>query len=255
MSTVHVGENEFYIAVSRGEGPAVVLIHGAGGSRLAWPPALRRRPDAMVYAIDLPGHGRSSGAGRDRIDAYAGDVLGLMDGLGLEEALLVGHSMGGAVAQMVALDAPRRVAGLLLVSTGPRLQVSDQILDGLAARFDETVGAISRWSWGPDADPEWVTRGREMMRETGPETVLGDFVACDRFDVRDRLDEIAAPTRVVTGAEDRMTPPPLGRALAEGIPGAAFSLVPGAGHMLMLERPAQVAAIATELVAQLEESS
>ena len=252
MPTVNVGGNDRYYAVSRGDGPAVVLIHGAGGSRLAWPPELRRLPEAMVYAIDLPGHGRSSGPGRDRIEAYAEDVLELMDALVLEEALLVGHSMGGAIAQLVALAAPDRVSGLLLLSTGAQLEVSDLILDGLETEFEATVASISKWSWGSDADPEWVAQGLQMLRETGPETLLGDFVACNRFDVRDRLGEIAAPTRVATGEEDRMTPPHLGRALADGISAATFTLVSGAGHMVMLERPAEVVAVATDLVAQLE---
>ncbi|MGD1992333.1 MAG: alpha/beta fold hydrolase [Anaerolineae bacterium] len=251
MPTIRVGENDLYAAISRRGAAAVVLIHGAGGSRLAWPPELRRLPGATVYTVDLPGHGRSSGAGRSRVDAYAGDVLGLMDGVGLESALVVGHSMGGAIAQMVALAAPDRVAGLLLVSTGPRLPVSDLILDGLKAQFEETVASISKWSWGPGADREWVAQGRQMMVEAGPEALLGDFVACDRFDVRDRLGEIVAPARVVTGEEDRMTPPHLGRGLAKGISHAAFSLIPGAGHMVILERPAAVAAVATEFMAQL----
>ena len=252
MPTVSAGRNELYYAVSRGDGPGVVLIHGAGGSHLAWPPELRRLPGATVYAIDLPGHGRSSGEGRDSIGDYARDVLSLMDGVGREEALLVGHSMGGAIAQMVALIAPRRVTGLLLLGTGARLQVSDAILDGLETQFDETVAAISKWSWGPEADPEWVAQGRQMMVEAGPEVLRRDFIACNRFDVRDRLDEIPAPTRVLTGEEDRMTPPRLGRSLADDIPGASFSLVPGAGHMVMLERPAEVVAVATALMAQLK---
>lgn len=250
MPTVSAGGNELAYAVSRGDGPGVVLIHGAGGSRLAWPPELRRLPDATVYTIDLPGHGRSSGQGRDSIGDYARDVLALMDGVGLAEALLVGHSMGGGIAQMVALVAPDRMAGLLLLGTGARLRVSDAILDGLGARFDETVATISRWSWGPEADSEWVAQGRQMMVETGAETLRRDFVACNRFDVRDRLGEISAPTHVVTGEEDRMTPPRLGRSLADDIPGASFSLVPGAGHMVQLERPQSVAEAAAALLAR-----
>jgi len=79
-----------------------------------------------------------------------------------------------------------------------------------------------------------------------PRVVWGDFAACDRFDIRERVGEITAPTLVITGSEDRMTPPKFGQWLAERIPGARFVLVEGAGHMVMLEKPDQVASAVRE---------
>lgn len=228
--------------VRSGRGVPVLLIHGAGGNHLVWPAALRRLPGAAVYALDLPGHGRSSGAGRERVEEYACDVVSLMDGLGLAQAVLVGHSMGGAVAQMVALEYPERVAGLALVGTGARLRVAPAILEGIEENFVQVVSLLDAWGWGAGADPRLVAAGRRMMLRAEPRVLLGDFRACDHFDVRERVGEIRAPTAVITGAEDVMTPPKYGQWLAERIPGAHFVLVPGAGHMVMLERPAEVAA-------------
>ncbi|HHS97048.1 MAG TPA: alpha/beta hydrolase [Chloroflexi bacterium] len=223
-----------------GDGPAVVLIHGAGGNHLVWPPALRRLPGASTYAIDLPGHGRSEGAGRETIEAYAADVMSFLDALGIQQAVLVGHSMGGAIAQTIALSHPGRVSGLVLLSTAARLRVAPAILEGLRTDFEGTVRLISQWAWGPDADPAWIERGREMMAACGSQVLYRDFLACDRFDVRDQVAAITCPLLVLTGSEDRMTPSRFGRWLAEQAPRGKFVLIEGAGHMLALERPQAV---------------
>lgn len=240
MPFAQIGEEALFYTVSGREGPALILIHGAGGNHLHWPAALRRLPGATVYAIDLPGHGRSTGPGREHIEEYAADVVRFMDAVAVARGVLVGHSMGGAIAQMVALVAPERVAGLVLVGTGARLRVAPVLLEGILQDARGTVALITGWAWGPEADPAMVARGRRMMARGDPRVLWGDFAACDRFDVRERVGEIAAPALVITGSEDRMTPPKFGQWLAERIPGARFIQVDGAGHMVMLEKPDQV---------------
>jgi len=239
-----------YHTTHSGDGPAVVLIHGAGGNHLAWPPALRRLPHVTTYAVDLPGHGRSEGAGRERIEEYAADLVRFLDTLGIERAVLVGHSMGGAIAQTVALTHPGRVDGLVLLATAARLRVAPAILEGLETDFEGTVRLISQWAWGPGADPLWVERGREMMEACGPQVLRKDFLACDRFDIRDRVASIACPTLVLVGSEDRMTPPRFGQWLADQLPGGKFALIEGAGHMLMLERPQEVLEAVTAFLSE-----
>ncbi|MBN1177722.1 MAG: alpha/beta fold hydrolase [Anaerolineae bacterium] len=233
------GETLFY--ARHGIGPAVVLIHGAGGSHLTWPPALRALEGVAVYAIDLPGHGRSAGAGRQRVADYAADVVAFLNAVGVERAVLVGHSMGGAIAQTVALDAPERVAGLVLLGTGARLKVSDVLLERVTHDVEGAVRLIAEWAWGPGTGPDVVARGVEVMMETRPEVLLGDFVACNLFDVRERVAGIGAPALVLAGSEDKMAPAKFGQSLAQAIPDARFEVLPGAGHMLALERPAEVA--------------
>jgi len=246
MPVVQIGEQTLFYTVSGRGGPALILIHGAGGSHLHWPAALRRMPGATVYAVDLPGHGRSEGPGRERIEDYAADVVRFMDAVGVSRGVLVGHSMGGAIAQMTALTAPERVAGLVLVGTGARLRVAPALLDGILQDARGALALITEWAWGPEADPAMVARGRQMMARVNPRVVWGDFAACDRFDIRERVEEITAPTLVITGSEDRMTLPRFGQWLAERIPGARFVLVEGAGHMVMLEKPDQVASAVRE---------
>jgi pimeloyl-ACP methyl ester carboxylesterase len=246
MPFAQIGEQALFYTVSRRGGPALILIHGAGGSHLHWPAALRRMPGATVYAVDLPGHGRSEGPGREHIEDYVADIVRFMDAVGVSRGVLVGHSMGGAIAQMTAFMAPERVAGLVLVGTGARLRVAPALLDGILQDARGALALITEWAWGPEADPAMVARGRQMMARVNPRVVWGDFAACDRFDIRERVGEITAPTLVITGSEDRMTPPKFGQWLAERIPGARFVLVEGAGHMMMLEKPDQVASAVRE---------
>ena len=100
-------------------------------------------------------------------------------------------------------------------------------------------------------DDDMVVRGMAEMRSVPPPVLLGDFVACDRFDVRDRLPSIAIPTLVVVGDQDVMTPPKHVAFLADHIPGARLHTVPGAGHMLPVEAPAPLAALLRPFLARL----
>ncbi len=232
-----------YYTVSKGpqDAPALVLVHGAGGSRLLWPPQLRRLPGATVYTLDLPGHGRSGGPACDTMAGYAGAIVAFLDEVGVGRAVIVGHSMGGAIALTLALDFADRVAGLVLLATGARLRVAPAVLDGLHADFAEAVELINRLTWSPGISPALVERGRQALLEAGPAVLVSDLTACDRFDVMERLGEIAAPTLVIAGSADLLTPLKYARFLAERIPGACCEILEGAGHMVMLEHPVEVA--------------
>lgn len=230
---------------------SVILIHGAGESHLVWPEALRNLSGAVVYALDLPGHGRSSGQGRSSIAAYAQVVVDWMSAVGLSRAVWVGHSMGGAIAQWAALHHPERVAALVLIATGARLRVSPEILEGLRTDFQRTVDRITEWSWGISPPARWVENTRHLLLSTDPALIEGDYRACDAFDVMDRLGEIRAPTLVIGGTADRMTPIKYAEYLAAHIPGARLVRVEGAGHMVMLEQPEVVAAAIRDFLAGL----
>jgi pimeloyl-ACP methyl ester carboxylesterase len=220
----------------------LILIHGAGESHLHWPVQLRRLADESVLVLDLPGHGRSDDPGRETIGDYVDAVVALLDAVGVERAVVGGHSMGGAIAQVMALDRPERVAGLVLVGTGAKLRVAQALLDSILSDFDAILALVAEWSFGPAAPDELRQLGVKTMGETDPAVLHGDFLACDRFDIRDRLAEIQAPTLVVGGTADRMTPIRFSRYLATHIPNAQLEVVEGAGHMVALERPEVVAA-------------
>jgi pimeloyl-ACP methyl ester carboxylesterase len=206
-------------------------------------------------ALDLPGHGPLGGPGRPSVSGYAEWLDDFLAGLDAGPVVLVGHSMGGAVAQAFALARPERLAGLVLIATGARLRVLPRITDLLRQRPREGQGLIQDLSFGPGAPRECTDLVDRVLREGAPLVTLGDYVACDRFDVRDRLSGVRAPTLVVTGTEDRLTPPRFARFLAEAIPGARLVEIPGAGHFPQLEVPNTVNAALREFVAERRDAS
>ena len=239
------GERIFYALqdaarAGRGRTP-LLLVHGAGENHLVWPAALRRLPGLTVYTIDLPGHGKSGGNGRGSVAEYAACVERMLDALKIERAIITGHSMGGAIAQQFGLTFPARTSALILIATGARLRVAPQILELTQADLPAAADLISRYEWGPDTPGQMIRLGRQQLLANRPEVIYGDYLACNAFDVMDRLGDIRAPTLVIGGTADQMTPPKYATFLAERIPGARLALVEGAGHMVMLERESEVA--------------
>lgn len=231
----------FYAARSLDRRPLLLLIHGAGGSHLDWPPELRRVERLGSCAVDLFGHGRSSKPGRPSVDDHANDVMALIEALGLTQIVLVGHSMGGAVALEIALRKPGVAAALVLLASGARLKVNRTLLNLVGADYDQAVKLITGLAWAQDAPADVVGRGQALMLQCDPDVVEMDFEACDGFDVMQELASVTTPTLVLTGTEDRLTPPKYGRFLADNIPNAEFVSVEGAGHMLAQERPEEIA--------------
>ena len=246
MPNIVIGGGRIFYALHdtpRGarDGIPLVLIHGAGENHLVWPAALRRMPGAQVYAIDLPGHGKSGGSGRASIAEYAAFLAGLLDGLRIRRAVIAGHSMGGAIAQQFGLTYPARTAALVLIATGARLRVAPQILQFTELDLPAAADLISSLQWGPGTSDQIVRLGKQQLLANRPDVIHGDYQACNAFDVSDRLGDLRAPTLVVGGTADQLTPPKYATFLAERIAGAQIALVDGAGHMVMLEREEAVA--------------
>lgn len=222
--------------------PPVVLIHGAGGTHLHWPPEVRRLPGYRVYAIDLPGHGKSPGRGQQSIAAYCSAILGWLEAIKIHSAVFIGHSMGSAIAITLALNNPEHVLGLGLIGAGARLSVNPVLLENTSnpTTFDSAITSIISWSFGPDTPERLVELATERMRETRPSVLHGDFMACSTFDETYRIPEISSPTLVLCGEQDKMTPPRLSQYLHSNIPDSQLNILNGAGHMVMLEQPGEV---------------
>jgi pimeloyl-ACP methyl ester carboxylesterase len=224
-----------------GSGRPVVFIHGAAGRAEVWLPQLTGLADvARMIAVDLPGHGETGGEGCQEVERYAAWVAGLLEALGAVRPVLVGHSMGGAIAQTLALGDAARYAGLVLVGTGARLRV----LPGILQLFREGVGRgtdlVGSLSYSPLTPSGAVIEAERALHETPAAVTLGDFHACDRFDLVGRLGDLRLPALVVVGRDDRLTPPKYADYLARSIPGARLVEIDGAGHYPQLEQPAAV---------------
>lgn len=232
--------------------PPLLLLHGAGGNRLHWPPQIRRLPGARIYALDLPAHGESGGRPEATISGYAERVVDWMREVGVERAVLAGHSMGAAIALTIALRLPRNVAGLVLIGVSARLTVDPEILRLSASRasYPQAVERVVAAAFSATAEAGLVQQALERMQDCPAQVFHADFRACDGFDVRRRLSEIEPRSLVLWGRDDRLTPPDRCRALAEGLPQAASCELADAGHMVMLERPREVAARIKDFLAQ-----
>ena len=231
-----------------GGSPPLVFVHGAGGNHLHWPAQVRRLPNETVYALDLPGHGQSAGPGCSRIEDYVQRIDDWMEAMNLSRITLGGHSMGGAIAQQFALRSPERLGGLVLVGTGARLRVHPSILESTANadRFKEAVETIMAWSFSESAPQRLVELAHRRMLEVDHKVIHDDFVACDNFDVMDRVDQIKLPALIICGEADRLTPMKYSEYLLDRLLQARLVRVPDAGHMVMLEQPELVARAISE---------
>ncbi len=230
--------------------PPLILIHGAGGSHLSWPPQIRRLNGERIYALDLPGHGKSEGIGRHSIEEYADDVIKFMKELKLRAAVMVGISMGSAVALTLALKFPKKVLGLCLLGSGSRMPVAKEILEtaGSPNSFESAVDMINENCFNPDAPQNLKQLSKQNMMEIRPPVLLGDLLACNEFDVFDKLNNINTPTLIVCGIEDKMMPVKNSELLQKGIVNSQLHIVKAAGHMVMVEQPEIVADLLEQFI-------
>ena len=223
--------------------PPVLLLHGAGGSHLNWPPQLRRLTNQRVYTLDLPGHGKSEGVSKQDIGEYSTSVVEFMKALRISNAVIVGFSMGSAVALALALRYRKRPIALVLIGSGAKMRVDSTVLEmaSNSSTFDATVETIIGNSYSSDVDLHIKELAGRQLAETRPTVLYGDLLACDAFDVMDQVKKIHVPTLLICGGADRMTPPNRSEYLHNQIKDARLHILEGAGHMVMIEQPDQVA--------------
>jgi 3-oxoadipate enol-lactonase len=242
------------------DAPVVVLGPSLGTALEMWNaqvPALTDRWRVLRY--DLRGHSESAtprghgGAAVPRgpytVAGLAGDVLALLDDLGLDRVAYCGISLGGAVGLWLAVHHPERLTGLVLCCTaaqfGDPAGWHERAALVRAAGTEPLVGpATGRWFTAsfPSAAPAEVARVLSMLRRTPREGYAACCEALADFDIRARLGEIPVPTLVIAGAEDPATPVEMAQELADGIPCAELVVIPGAAHLANVEQPAAVTA-------------
>lgn len=216
----------------------VLFIHGAGGGQYTWSYQkgyFEKQFNPIV--IELPGHGESGGDGEEKIERYAEHVYTFIKALGLQKVFLVGHSMGGAIVQKLALTHLDIIKGIVLVGTGARLKVLPVILDGIKNDFDETVQRINQFAYSQKAPSDLLEKGVLGMRQCRAEVIYGDFLACDRFDIINEVEKMALPTLILCGEDDQLTPLKYSQFLQSQIKGSKLEVLPNAGHMVMMESP------------------
>ncbi len=221
-----------------------LLVHGAGLNRRFW----KHQVEALsarhsVHAVTLPGHGGEGGAGQKSVAAYTEFVHDFARRQSLPPFILVGHSMGGLIAQEYAHRWPSEVSKLVLVGTGPRISIPPFVFEGFRKDADGALKGVRPLVFAKATSSEVIEWAEAEIRKTPLENFLGDLEACNGFDRRADLARVRVPTLVVAGKTDNLTPPALGKGLAEAIPGARLEIVEDAGHFIMIEQPEAVNAL------------
>lgn len=244
-----------------GEGTPVVLLHGFPFCREVFSPVMPALAQVgRVVAVDLPGFGQSPPLfpGFSLADV-ATEILGLLRALGIERAVLVGHSMGGYVALEVAAQKPQALAGLVLLASHPRADTPEA-----KARRQEGIQAIGQgrreeflesflsrlWSpWTREHAPR-LLREVQAMTATVPDQVLTGYLQAmaERQDHTHTLRKLRVPVGVVVGEEDALIPRELAREVAAESPLGRLVVVPEAGHLPTLEKPVFTAEALARLV-------
>jgi len=213
-----------------------VFVHGAGGSHQIWRQQFDLLKERPAYFVDLPGHGQSGGEALTSVKEMAEWLSEwLKQAVGEKPVILVGHSMGGAITQWMALHHPQQIKAIILVTTGARLKVNPQFLNDLEQGIYDP--SSMRRSFSPHTDERIIEAEIERRKgNVSVEVLRNDYLACNAFDLRNDIHRISCPTLIIAGEDDQSTPPFYSTYMAEQIPGAKLVILPKSGHYVMLEQ-------------------
>lgn len=229
------------------DSPTVVLIHGAGMDCTVW--SLQTRYLAHrgfnILAVDLPGHGLSEGETLETVEAMAQWLGQFLRAAGVEQAHLLGHSMGTFIALEVAAKQPDLVTSIVLMGTAPGMPVHPQLLSDAESNLKAAAALMVSWSHdkpahiGNNPTPGlWMLGGaRALVERSKPGVLASDFAACAAYEgAVDCAQNVTCPSVVMVGSGDKMTPAKAGVKLAASLTNAEVIRLEDAGHMMMIEQ-------------------
>jgi pimeloyl-ACP methyl ester carboxylesterase len=228
---------------SKGKGKPLILIHGAGGSREYWDIQLSELSKKLrVIAIDLPGHGKSERLKeRVSIEQYAEHVAGFVKQIKLDQAVILGHSMGGLVVQQLALKHPELFEKLIIVDSAAKFPGSGSVgfadlVRNQPEKLIELLPMFFSKKTRSEGNLASILKHLEPSSVLDPNIVADDFEAADAVDLREKIKGITVPTLIIVGAED-ILPLSGSQFIHENIKESEIEIIPDAGHLPMLEKP------------------
>jgi 3-oxoadipate enol-lactonase len=235
-----------------GSGPPVLLIHGVGSALDAWDGVIAAMsPNRRYIRFDLRGHGQSAHTpGPYNLNDFVEDTIALLDHLEIDKVDLVGFSLGGLIAQAIALEHPHRLGKLALISTIADRTPDEREQARKRAETLKTEGAATHLSvaverWFTDEfrrnHPDVLEARRKRSLENNPETYAAAYQVLAGNDLADRLSEIELPTLVMTGENDTGSNPRMARLIHDRISGSELHILPLVKHAVLLESPERIA--------------
>jgi pimeloyl-ACP methyl ester carboxylesterase len=216
----------------------IVFIHGAGEGSWIWENQTKYFKNSI--AIDLPGHGNEKDANLTTIEDYSEWVINYVEKRNLNNVVLAGHSMGGAIVMVIALKKPSWLDSIILIATGAKLRVTNIILDALKKSYEDAYEVLSKWSFKAHPDLQILLKYKENFLKVPLSVTLRDFLACDKFNYMDKIENIEYRTLIICGKEDLLTPVKYSQYLKQKIKNSELYIIEEAGHMVMLEKPNEV---------------
>lgn len=238
MSTINIdGMSIYYISKNyRQDKYPLIFIHGAGNTSYTWYNQISiTGPNYYQLALDLPGHGRSNGDGYSEIEKYSEFMYSFINTLGFEHVVLSGHSMGGAIVQDFALRYPSKLKKAILIGTGAKLRVAKEVLENTKKGY-----SYSHYAYSPKTDKELINLAEKEFSLTDPMVRYNDFIACDNFNVMDKIKMINTDTLIIVGRDDQLTPIKYAEFLNREIKNSELKIIDDAGHNVMWEKPEEV---------------
>ncbi|MBN1474005.1 MAG: alpha/beta hydrolase [Syntrophaceae bacterium] len=217
---------------------SLFFIHGSGGDHSLWSfQYARLNKNFNIAAVDLPGHGSSEGIGESDINKYSLWVRKLFDVLQMKNVIIVGHSLGAAIALTFAAEFGSMISGVVSVGGGLKMPVNPAIFELLKKEPETAFKMMSKFSLAKENRDKLSDPLKKSMAAANIEALYNDLTACDKMDLTDKVKKINLPSLIMCGEEDKMTPPQLSREIAANINGSKTCFIKNAGHMVMMENP------------------
>ncbi|MFX1400820.1 MAG: alpha/beta fold hydrolase [Promethearchaeota archaeon] len=226
---------------------AIIFVHGSGGSSDDWKNQFNLKVNYKIIALDLPSHHKSDKFSELSLDLYVDVLNELATHLNIENLVLCGHSLGGAIIQTYYFKFPKNVKALILCGTGGRLRVSPMILNVLKDNYQTYLDLLFR-AFHKNTSKDIIDAYKIETSKIGDQITLQDFKICNNFDTLDITHTINVPCLILCGKSDYLTPPKYSKYFKEKIGTSKLFIIENAGHMLMLEKPNEINSMIEEFI-------
>lgn len=221
--------------------PTLIFIHGAALTNIFWESQVKSLIEfANTIAVDLPGHGTSRSAGKENVSDYAQSVMDFIDLIKAPRPIPCGLSMGGAITQQLLINKRDRFPAGILINTGAKLKVMPLLFETIEKNYSDFVEMLCVSAISSKSDAKKLRAKIEASLKCQPDIALGDFRACDSFNVVEKLNLIEVPVLILAANDDNITPFKYGTFLEKNIKNAKLVNIEDAGHLSPIEKPHKV---------------